>query len=264
MENWKLLSQFSETIESGDPFDMSDDFLDVHDRNFENRLDEWTEDDFKATGSSFSNSSWSDLLSELECSRSSVASLEDVDKYASLTGFTNDKIVHTENNQVRTGTNQLGGKYSNGRPLPVALRSYIITMASQGVKPCHISRKLRVSHGCVSKILSKYRDTGSIKPGKIGGSKPKKSLPEVVTAILIYKTYRPSMYSWEIRERLLADTICNKGNVPSVSSINRILRAKFLNRNLKGRKSSVASEDDIFYDDSNPQNAGVIEEVIDD
>ncbi|KAI1727940.1 Paired box domain-containing protein [Ditylenchus destructor] len=99
---------------------------------------------------------------------------------------------------------------------------------------------------------------------KIGGSKPKKSLPEVVTAILIYKTYRPSMYSWEIRERLLADTICNKGNVPSVSSINRILRAKLLNRNPKGRKSSVASEDDIFYDDSNPQNAGVIEEIIDD
>jgi hypothetical protein len=71
--------------------------------------------------------------------------------------------------------------------------------------------------------LYRYRDTGSIRPGKIGGSKPKKSLPEVVTAIAIYKHYRPSMYSWEIRDRLLEDGVCNAINVPSVSSINRFV-----------------------------------------
>ena len=38
----------------------------------------------------------------------------------------------------------------------------------------------------------RYRDTGSIQPGKIGGSKPKKSLPEVITAIAIYKVSPPS------------------------------------------------------------------------
>ncbi|KHN87967.1 Paired box protein Pax-2 [Toxocara canis] len=99
-------------------------------------------------------------------------------------------------------------------------------MATSGTKPCQISRELRVSHGCVSKILSKYRDTGSIRPGKIGGSKPKKSLPQVVTAIAIYKRCRPSMYSWEIRDRLIADGVCSALNVPSVSSINRIIRTK--------------------------------------
>uniref|UniRef100_A0A914ZU42 Paired domain-containing protein n=1 Tax=Parascaris univalens TaxID=6257 RepID=A0A914ZU42_PARUN len=62
----------------------------------------------------------------------------------------------------RTGTNQLGGTYANGRPLPAYLRERIIHMAKSGTKPCQISRELRVSHGCVSKILSKYRDTGSI------------------------------------------------------------------------------------------------------
>uniref|UniRef100_A0A915KBL8 Paired domain-containing protein n=1 Tax=Romanomermis culicivorax TaxID=13658 RepID=A0A915KBL8_ROMCU len=78
-------------------------------------------------------------------------------------------------------------------------------MALQGIKPCRISKELRVSHGCVSKILSKWRETGSIHPGKIGGSKPKKSLPSVITAISIYKRWRPSMFSWEIRDRLLSD-----------------------------------------------------------
>ena len=29
--------------------------------------------------------------------------------------------------------------------------------------------------------------------------------------------YRPSMYSWEIRDRLLTDGVCSHLNVPSVS-----------------------------------------------
>ena len=40
-------------------------------------------------------------------------------------------------------------------------------MALVGVRPCDISRKLLVSHGCVSKILTRFYETGSIKPGSI-------------------------------------------------------------------------------------------------
>ena len=40
-------------------------------------------------------------------------------------------------------------------------------------RPCDISRQLLVSHGCVSKILTRFYETGSIKPGSIGGTKPK-------------------------------------------------------------------------------------------
>ena len=42
-----------------------------------------------------------------------------------------------------------------------------------GVRPCDISRQLLVSHGCVSKILTRFYETGSVKPGSIGGTKPK-------------------------------------------------------------------------------------------
>lgn len=65
-------------------------------------------------------------------------------------------------------TNQLGGCFSNGKPLPFGSRLQILSMSLSGYRPCDISRKLLVSHGCVSKILTKYHKTGSILPGTIG------------------------------------------------------------------------------------------------
>ena len=99
--------------------------------------------------------------------------------------------------------NQLGGVFINGRPLPNHIRLKIIEMAAAGVRPCVISRQLRVSHGCVSKILNRYQETGSIRPGVIGGSKPRVATPEVENKIEEYKRDNPGMFSWEIRERLV-------------------------------------------------------------
>ncbi|KAK7882764.1 hypothetical protein WMY93_028938 [Mugilogobius chulae] len=124
--------------------------------------------------------------------------------------------------------NQLGGVFINGRPLPNHIRHKIVEMAHHGIRPCVISRQLRVSHGCVSKILCRYQETGSIRPGAIGGSKPKQgATPDVEKRIEEYKRDSPGMFSWEIRDRLLKDGICDRNNVPSVSAISRILRSKF-------------------------------------
>lgn len=122
--------------------------------------------------------------------------------------------------------NQLGGVFVNGRPLPNAIRLRIVELAQLGVRPCDISRQLRVSHGCVSKILARYHETGSILPGAIGGSKPRVTTPKVVSYIRELKQKDPGIFAWEIRDKLLVDGICDKYNVPSVSSISRILRHK--------------------------------------
>ncbi|KAH9424699.1 Paired Box domain, partial [Dermatophagoides pteronyssinus] len=117
--------------------------------------------------------------------------------------------------------NQLGGVFVNGRPLPNTIRLKIVELSRMGVRPCDISRQLRVSHGCVSKILSRFHETGSILPGTIGGSKPRVTTPKVVSYIKELKNKEPGIFAWEIRDKLLHDGICDKFNVPSVSSISK-------------------------------------------
>lgn len=104
----------------------------------------------------------------------------------------------------------------NGRPLPDSMRQKIVEMAHQGARPCEISRLLQVSNGCVSKILSRYYETGTIKPKAIGGSKPRVATPEIVEHISRLKKENPSIFAWEIRDRLLKTKICNHHNIPSV------------------------------------------------
>ncbi|XP_065077339.1 paired box pox-neuro protein [Ochlerotatus camptorhynchus] len=125
----------------------------------------------------------------------------------------------------QAGVNQLGGVFVNGRPLPDIVRRRIVELALMGVRPCDISRQLLVSHGCVSKILTRFYETGSIRPGSIGGSKTKQvATPTVVKKILRFKQENPGMFAWEIRDQLLAQRICDPNTIPSVSSVNRILR----------------------------------------
>ncbi|KJH41895.1 paired box' domain protein [Dictyocaulus viviparus] len=107
-------------------------------------------------------------------------------------------------NAGHTGVNQLGGVFVNGRPLPDTTRQKIVELAHGGARPCDISRilqflnvvlkhttlfilavlgistpiqinkVLRVERTtCVSKILCRYYESGTIRPRAIGGSKPR-------------------------------------------------------------------------------------------
>ena len=58
----------------------------------------------------------------------------------------------------------------------------------------------------------------------IGGSKPRVATPEGESKIEEYKRDNPGIFSWEIRERLVSEGLCDKETAPSVSSISRVLR----------------------------------------
>uniref|UniRef100_A0A915DLI4 Paired domain-containing protein n=1 Tax=Ditylenchus dipsaci TaxID=166011 RepID=A0A915DLI4_9BILA len=176
-------------------------------------------------------------------------------------------INSSSTKRPRVGTNQLGGTYSNGRPLPASLRTRIIGLAEQGVKPCQISRKLRVSHGCVSKILSKYRVTGSINPGcrflfdnsavDLIASFESTCIGVDESACLQGAASRFQIVFLEIRQRLLEDSICIKENVPSVSSINRIIRTRLHADVLTDRQDIM----DNYYS-STLEHSFIVEELI--
>lgn len=123
--------------------------------------------------------------------------------------------------------NQLGGLFINGRPLPNHIRQKIVELASAGVRPCVISRQLRVSHGCVSKILCRYQETGSIKPGSSGGAK-NRTVPSHIEKVIVdwfEERADGNLFSYEVRERLLNEKICDRSTLPSVSAVTKLLKS---------------------------------------
>ncbi|KAL3082924.1 hypothetical protein niasHS_010726 [Heterodera schachtii] len=62
------------------------------------------------------------------------------------------------------GTNLYGRSYCPGRPLSMEERAQIIHLFHGGMKVNAISKQLCISHGCVSKIITRFRETGNLMP----------------------------------------------------------------------------------------------------
>ena len=87
-------------------------------------------------------------------------------------------------------------------------------------------------------MLVLYQETGSVRPGAMGGSKPRVATPELESRIEQLKKDNKGLFSWEIRERLVKEGVCEQAALPSVSSISRFLRSK------RSKLSETADDDE--------------------
>lgn len=92
--------------------------------------------------------------------------------------------------------------------------------------------------------MIQFRPYRPLRPGWVGGSKPKVATPKVVSKIEEYKKENPTIFAWEIREKLMKSKVCSPNNCPSVSSINRILRNRAAER--AAQKALLEREKDWF------------------
>ncbi len=58
----------------------------------------------------------------------------------------------------------------------------------------------------------------------------------LITQVDTYKSENPGVFSWEVRDRLIKEGICDKNTVPSVSAISRLLRGREEDEKKPGRR----------------------------
>lgn len=61
--------------------------------------------------------------------------------------------------------------------------------------------------------------------------------PEIENRIEDYKKENPGIFSWEIRDRLIKEGLCDRSTAPSVSAISRLLRGRDADESKNGKDS---------------------------
>lgn len=107
----------------------------------------------------------------------------------------------------------------------------------------------------------------SLIASNVGGSKPRVSTPLVISKIRQFKEQNGSLFAWEIREKLLFERICPPDSLPSVSSINRILRKnmgrlRVRQSNPSSHTSSTVSTYQRFKNQEKQQSSFMIKDIL--
>ena len=96
---------------------------------------------------------------------------------------------HFHINMTRGKANTLGGK--NGRLVSEKKRLQIVELYEQGHGTRAIARLVRVNFSCVAKWLRRYKETGTIKPGR-PREKGEKENEEIDFELRLHSNHRPT------------------------------------------------------------------------
>ena len=109
-----------------------------------------------------------------------------------------------------------------GRALPSKVRNQIIDkwLSNEGI--ANISQQINLPYKTVSNIVDLWVDNGDIGPRKAYPLRTART--NDITYVEYLKTNKPSIHGKEIRQELQRNYVCLPENVPSRSSISRILK----------------------------------------
>jgi len=108
------------------------------------------------------------------------------------------------------------------KPLSLDLRERIVEAVESGASRRSVAGRFQVSASCVVKLIQRWRQTGSMEPGQMGGWKDYALADhEAVVRALIAE--RPDLTLEELREALADQGIC-----VGRSSVDRFLKAREL------------------------------------
>ncbi|XP_030385575.1 paired box protein Pax-7 [Scaptodrosophila lebanonensis] len=192
-----------------------------------------------STSSSTSMPPHLQLLGSLEAAAQRVATPSGAQPSATAASLNVSPTALTHGTPVLgTGTTgtppapTLGSLFTGGAPTAagtnlnaLASQHRLLELSRFGLRGYDLAQHMLSQQGAVTKLLGTLRP-----PGLIGGSKPKVATPTVVSKIEQYKRENPTIFAWEIRERLITEGVCTNATAPSVSSINRILRNRAAER----------------------------------
>ena len=111
-----------------------------------------------------------------------------------------------------------------GRALPYNIRKDIVDLWLNNKRPNEIASEFKLPPRTIHNIIEKFIDTdGNLELSKAGKFRSAWT-DDVITYIEYTKKTKPSTYAAEIQRGLEENNICLPENIPSTSSISRVLR----------------------------------------
>ena len=111
-----------------------------------------------------------------------------------------------------------------GKAIPIAVRKVIIDKSLTGWRIFEVAQQLNINRKTVANVVDRYLTTGNIEPG-VGGNRSRTArTDDVILYTEFCKKEKPTMYAKEIQKQLVDNNVVLQENVPSQTSISRVLK----------------------------------------
>lgn len=112
-----------------------------------------------------------------------------------------------------------------GRAIPDEVRNIIAERYLENISIRNIAQEVNLSYQTVSNIVDLWIETGSVEPRneRAAPTRARKARTYDIISFIEYLKKKPSIYGKEIQQQLLINNVCLPENIPSLSSISRIL-----------------------------------------